>query len=217
MVVGGAKVMDKLPLIQNLSDKADLFLMGGGMAASFLSASFSERQVDLGVDAEKRALWQQAILDDALNETWIRGHHPELTWWWQIDSQRTLESLTYSNQVRYRLAISFLTLDPRLSELYAGRLAEASHYCLERADGRFRMGPLSPRVPSESPGQSRLHRRPIQVIGGGSTSDAVTSLNLVDSILARVDRRWALHLEFLEGKELPGIAALDSSSGLETG
>ena len=42
VVVGGAKVMDKLPLIQNLSSKADLFLVGGGMAASFLSAASQE-------------------------------------------------------------------------------------------------------------------------------------------------------------------------------
>ena len=66
VAVGGAKVMDKLPLIQNLSSKADLFLIGGGMAASFLSAE-SQKASDLRVDDEERSI-AEGILHDAPRE-----------------------------------------------------------------------------------------------------------------------------------------------------
>lgn len=205
VVVGGAKVMDKLPLIQNLSDKADLFLIGGGMAASFLSAA-SQEAIDLRVDEEERAV-AQGILDDALQKEYEVVIPVDV-----VVADRFAEDAELLTCESSDIPSGNLILDigPMTAELYAGHLAEARTIVWNGPMGVFEWAPFAQGTIAIARAVAAVQKA-FTVIGGGSTSDAVTSLSLVDSF-SHVSTGGGATLEFLEGKELPGIAALDSSS-----
>jgi len=206
VVVGGAKVMDKLPLIQNLSDKADLILIGGGMAASFLSAA-SQEAIDLRVDEEERAV-AQGILDDALQKEYEVVIPVDV-----VVADRFAEDAELLTCEPSDIPSGNLILDigPMTAELYAGHLAEARTIVWNGPMGVFEWAPFAQGTILIARAVAAVQKA-YTVIGGGSTSDAVTSLNLVDSF-SHVSTGGGATLEFLEGKELPGIAALDSRSG----
>ena len=205
VVVGGAKVMDKLPLIQNLSDRAALFLIGGGMAASFLSAA-SQEAIDLRVDEEERAV-AQGILDDALQKEYEVVIPVDV-----VVADRFAEDAESKTCEPSEIPPGSLILDigPMTAELYAGCLAEARTIVWNGPMGVFEWAPFAQGTIAIARAVAAVQKA-YTVIGGGSTSDAVTSLNLVDSF-SHVSTGGGATLEFLEGKELPGIAALDSSS-----
>ncbi len=201
VVVGGAKVLDKLPLIQNLSSKANLFLIGGGMAASFLSAA-SRKSNDSGVDDEERSL-AEGILHDAPG----KGYEVVTP----IDVvvadrfAQDADSLTCDPR---EIPPGHLILDigPRTVELYAERLTEARTIVWNGPMGVFEWSSFALGTTGIAWAVAAVQGA-YSVIGGGSTSYAVTSLDLVDSY-SHVSTGGGATLEFLEGKELPGIAAL---------
>lgn len=204
VVVGGAKVMDKLPLIQNLSDKADLFLIGGGMAASFLAAA-SQGADHLGVDDDERSL-AEGILRDAPR----KGYEVVIP----VDvvvADRFAEDADSLTCRPEDIPPGHLILDtgPRTVELYAARLAEARTIVWNGPMGVFEWSPFAQGTVGIAKAIA-ARQNAYTVIGGGSTSDAVTSLDLVDRY-SHVSTGGGATLEFLEGKELPGIAALDGS------
>lgn len=204
VVVGGAKVMDKLPLIQNLSEKADRFLIGGGMAASFLSVT-SQAAAVLGVDEEERAL-ADGILRDAL-----RKGYEVVTPVDVVVADQFAEDAVPVTCEPGEIPPGHIILDigPRTVELYARRLAEARTIVWNGPMGVFEWAGFAQGTVGVANAIAATQRA-YSVIGGGSTSDAVTSLDLVDSY-SHVSTGGGATLEFLEGQELPGIAALDDS------
>ena len=205
VVVGGAKVMDKLPLIQNLSDKADLFLVGGGMAASFLSAP-SHEPVELGVDDEEREL-AKSILDDAQRRQYEVVRPIDV-----VVADRFAEDSRTLTCPPCEIPPSHLILDigPKTVEQYARLLSQARTIVWNGPMGVFEWAPFAQGTTGIAMAVAAAQNS-YTVIGGGSTSDAVTSLDLVESY-SHVSTGGGATLEFLEGKELPGIQALDASS-----
>ncbi len=204
VVVGGAKVMDKLPLIQNLSDRADLFLIGGGMAASFISAA-SQGENDLPVDAEERSI-AEGILDDALRKNYEVVIPVDV-----VAAERFADDAVSLTCEPGEIPPGHLILDigPRTVGLYARCLAEARTIVWNGPMGVFEWTPFANGTIGVAKAIAAAENA-YTVIGGGSTSDAVTSLDLVDSY-SHVSTGGGATLEYLEGKELPGIAALDSA------
>ena len=205
VVVGGAKVMDKLPLIQNLSSNADLFLIGGGMAASFLSVT-SEEPAVLGVDEKESAL-AEGILHDAPEEGYEVVAPVDV-----VVADRFAEDAAPVICEPHEIPSGHVILDigPRTVELYASRLSEARTVVWNGPMGVFEWAAFAQGTVGIAKAVAAT-RAAYTVIGGGSTSDAVTSLDLVDSY-SHVSTGGGATLEFLEGKELPGVAALDSST-----
>ncbi len=205
VVVGGAKVMDKLPLIQNLSSKADLFLVGGGMAASFLSAG-SQGAVNVCVDSEERSL-AEGILDDAMRNEYEVVIPVDVV----VADRFAAEADALNCQPR-EIPPGKLILDvgPRTVELYARRLTEARTIVWNGPMGVFEWAQFA-RGTVGIANAIAAAQEAYTVIGGGSTSDAVTSLELDDSY-SHVSTGGGATLEFLEGKELPGIEALGRSA-----
>ena len=205
VVVGGAKVLDKLPLIQNLSSKADLFLVGGGMAASFLSAG-SQGAVNVGVDDEERAL-AEGILDDAMRYEYEVVIPVDV-----VVADRFAEEADSLTCEPREIPPGNLILDvgPRTVELYDRRLAEARTIVWNGPMGVFEWAQFAQGTVGIAEAVAAAQDA-YTVIGGGSTSDAVTSLELDDSY-SHVSTGGGATLEFLEGKELPGIEALDRST-----
>ena len=205
VVVGGAKVMDKLPLIQNLSSKADLFLVGGGMAASFLSAG-SQGAVNVCVDSEERSL-AEGILDDAMRNEYEVVIPVDV-----VVADRFAEEADSLTCEPREIPPGNLILDvgPRTVELYERRLAEARTIVWNGPMGVFEWAQFAQGTVGIAKAVAAAQDA-YTVIGGGSTSDAVTSLELDDSY-SHVSTGGGATLEFLEGKELPGIQALDRST-----
>ena len=205
VVVGGAKVMDKLPLIKNLSSNADLFLVGGGMAASFLSVT-SEEPAVLGVDEEESAL-AEGILHDAPEYGYEVVAPVDV-----VVADRFAEDAVPVTCEPHEIPSGHIIMDigPRTVELYASRLSEARTVVWNGPMGVFEWAAFAQGTVGIAKAVAAT-RAAYTVIGGGSTSDAVTSLDLVDSY-SHVSTGGGATLEFLEGKELPGVAALDSST-----
>lgn len=202
VVVGGAKVMDKLPLIQNLSSKADLFLVGGGMVASFLSAASQERSI-LGVDDEERALAQE-ILDDARRKQYEVIVPVDV-----VVADRFAEDSGSRKCSAQEVPEGVLILDigPETVELYSKRLSGAQTIVWNGPMGVFEWLQFAQGTSGIAKAIASAENA-YTVIGGGSTSDAINSLDLAASF-SHVSTGGGATLEFLEGKVLPGIQALD--------
>ena len=202
VVVGGAKVMDKLPLIRNLSSKADLFLVGGGMVASFLSAASQERSI-LGVDDEERALAQE-ILDDARRKQYEVIVPVDV-----VVADRFAEDSGSRKCSAHEVPEGILILDigPETVELYSRRLSGAQTIVWNGPMGVFEWLQFAQGTSGIAKAIASAENA-YTVIGGGSTSDAINSLDLAASF-SHVSTGGGATLEFLEGKVLPGIQALD--------
>ena len=202
VVVGGAKVMDKLPLIKNLAPKADMFLIGGGMVASFLAAVHSVSGRGQG-NHEERAL-ARSILDDAR----LRGYEV-------VTPVDVLAANRFAEDSEWRVCRSdlapacqqILDIGPETVELYTRHLSEARTIVWNGPMGVFEWAPFTHGTRGVAEAIAGADNA-FTVIGGGSTSDAVSSMGLSDRF-SHVSTGGGATLEYLEGKELPGIDALD--------
>ena len=197
-IVGGAKVSDKLPVIERFTGRASAFLVGGGMAATFLKAQGLE-------------------VGDSLVEDDLVGRAGEI-----IDSGETAVMLPSDVVLSTEFAASaptrtvnvaeiepgwrIMDIGPVTAERYAGSLVDAGTVLWNGTMGVFEWDAFST-------GTRRLaealaaQKGTISVIGGGSTAEAVTGLGLADK-MTHVSTGGGASLEFLEGRELPGVAGL---------
>lgn len=202
VVVGGAKVLDKLPLIQNLASKADVFLIGGGMVTSFLAADHSlPERGNIDPDEIKLAA---RILDEArhlgcevvIPTDVVAADRFAEDADWQVCQPQDIPS-----------GHPILDIGPQTVDKYAGKLDEARTIVWNGPMGVFEWSSFSSGTRGVA-GAIASAEGAFTVIGGGSTSDAVTSMGLADRY-SHVSTGGGATLEFLEGKELPGIVALD--------
>ncbi len=200
VVVGGAKVADKLPVIENLSGIADMFLIGGGMAAAFLAAAGYGWDADAGERTAARRILEGAAHGDY--EVVLPAD--------VAAADRFAEDATALNVsvggVGAATGGLILDIGRDTVDMYAKRLASARTVVWNGPMGvfeweRFRRGTRG--IAHAIAGL----RDAYTVTGGGSTSDAVRSLGLADRF-SHVSTGGGATLEYLEGRELPGIAAL---------
>ena len=202
VVVGGAKVLDKLPLIQNLASRADVFLIGGGMATSFLAAAHSLQERE-NADPDEIRLAAR-ILEEARQlgcEVMIPTD--------VAAADRFAEDADWQVCQPHEVPAGHLILDigPRTVDRYAGQLAEARTIAWNGPMGVFEWSSFSSGTRGVADAIASAEEA-FTVIGGGSTSDAVTSMGIAD-LFSHVSTGGGATLEFLEGRELPGIVALD--------
>ena len=204
VVVGGAKVADKLPVIENLSGIADMFLIGGGMAAAFLAAA----GYGWDSDADERAAARR-ILEGAGNSG-DRGDYEVVLPVDVTAADRFAEDATALNVsvACARAAAGGLILDIGRDtvDMYAKRLASARTVVWNGPMGVFEWERFACGTRGIACAIAGL-RDAYTVTGGGSTSDAVRSMGLADRF-SHVSTGGGATLEYLEGRELPGIAAL---------
>ena len=202
VVIGGAKVADKLPVIKNLSGIADIFLIGGGMATAFLAAA----GYDWDSDADERAAAQR-ILEGA-----APGGYEVVLPMDVAVADRFAEDATARNVsvAGVGAATGGLILDIGRDtvDMYAERLASARTVVWNGPMGVFEWERFARGTRGIAHAIAGL-RDAYTVTGGGSTSDAVRSLGLAD-LFSHVSTGGGATLEYLEGRELPGIAALVS-------
>jgi phosphoglycerate kinase len=202
VVLGGAKVSDKLGVIANLLAKVDRLLIGGGMAYTFLKAQGHEvgqsllqaDQLDqVGgflAEAEKRGV-ELLLPVDVLAAT---GFAP--------DAEHEVVAADAIPADRQGLDIG-----PATRELFAGKLADAATVFWNGPMGVFEFEAFA--GGTKAVAQALVDSDAFSVVGGGDSAAAVRQLGLPEDGFSHISTGGGASLEFLEGKELPGVSVLE--------
>jgi phosphoglycerate kinase len=202
VVLGGSKVSDKLGVIRALLPKVDALLVGGGMCFTFLAAQGH------GVGA---SLLESEMIDtckDLLAEGGDRIVLPTDV----VIADRFAADAATDVVPAAGIRDGWLGLDigPSSTELFAARLAGAGTIFWNGPMGVFEMAPFAAGTKGVAEAvAAQTGAGAFTVVGGGDSAAAVRTLGIAESSFSHISTGGGASLEFLEGKSLPGIAALE--------
>ena len=204
-ILGGAKVDSKLPVIENLLTKADTLIIGGGMAYTFLAAKgysvgtslIDETKIDYCRDMMKKAEEKGVKILLPIDCT-ITKSFPD-----PIDAPIDIKVVDAD-----KIPDDMMSLDigTKTAELYANEVKSAKTVVWNGPMGVFENPILA--AGTIAVAKSLAETDAVTVIGGGDSAAAVNNLGFGDK-MTHISTGGGASLEFLEGKELPGIAALN--------
>ena len=204
-ILGGAKVADKLSVIENLLNKADTLIIGGGMAYTFLAAKgysvgkslLDTEKIDYCKDMLKKADEKgvKILLPVDCN---IADHFPD-----PIDGEIEVKTVDAD-----KIPDDYEGLDigPKTAEIFANEVKNAKTVVWNGPKGVFENPTLAQGTIAVA--KSLAETDAVTIIGGGDSAAAVNTLGFGDK-MTHISTGGGASLEFLEGKELPGIAALN--------
>ncbi len=202
-ILGGAKVSDKLAVVKNLLSKVDTLIIGGGMAYTFLAAQGHKIGNSL-CEADQMDYAREMIADAAK-----RGVKLLLP----IDSIEADKFDPEANTKTVGLDIddNWMGLDigPETVKLYADAIRSAKTVVWNGPMGCFEMEKFANGTFGVCDAVAEVKANGgISIIGGGDSVSAVKKSGLADK-MSHISTGGGASLEFLEGKELPGVAALN--------
>ncbi len=204
-ILGGAKVADKLNVISNLLEKCDTLIIGGGMAYTFLKAQGMEVGNSL-VDDEKIGYCKE-MMDKAQKlgkklllpiDTTIAKSFPD-----PIDGP---VEISYVDSDKIPADMEGLDIGPKTQELFADAVKNAKTVVWNGPMGVFENPTLA--AGTIAVAKALAETDATTIIGGGDSAAAVNQLGFGDK-MSHISTGGGASLEFLEGKELPGVAAAD--------
>lgn len=207
VVLGGAKVSDKLGVIGNLLTTADRLLIGGGMVFTFLAAQGHEVGKSL-LEAD-----QIDIVKGYLTEAAERGVQIVLP----VDIVAATEfSADAEHDVVAADAIPAdrigLDIGPKSAELFAKTLSDCQTVFWNGPMGAFEMAPFAAGTLAIAAALVEVTAAgALTVVGGGDSAAAVRQLGFSDDQFGHISTGGGASLEYLEGKALPGLTILDES------
>ena len=204
-ILGGAKVADKLSVIENLLNKADTLIIGGGMAYTFLAAKgygvgkslLDTEKIDYCRDMLKKADEKgvKILLPVDCN---IADHFPD-----PIDAPIEVKTVDAD---KIPADYEGLDIGPKTAKLFANEVKNAKTVVWNGPMGVFENPTLA--AGTIAVAKSLAETDAVTIIGGGDSAAAVNTLGYGDK-MTHISTGGGASLEFLEGKELPGIAALN--------
>ncbi|WP_158749412.1 phosphoglycerate kinase [Acidobacterium sp. S8] len=201
-ILGGAKVSDKIEVIDNLLSKVDALLIGGGMAYTFLKAKGQEVGKSL-VEADKIEVAKEALKKaEAKGVRFLLPVDHVLADKFAPDAKTQI----FSGDGPFPADWMGLDIGPKSVELFAEEIAEARTIVWNGPMGVFEM-------PAFANGTTKVAKavaknsEAISIIGGGDSVAAVKQAGVADQI-THISTGGGASLEFLEGKKLPGVEAL---------
>ncbi|HCD44269.1 MAG TPA: phosphoglycerate kinase [Lachnoclostridium sp.] len=200
-ILGGAKVSDKINVINNLLDKVDTLIIGGGMAYTFAKAQGKE----IG-----NSLCEEDKLDYAL-EMIKKAENKGVKLLLPVDN---LEGKEFSNDTERKVVSvidpgwSGFDIGPKTIELFKDALKGAKTVVWNGPMGVFEFSNFAEGTLEVCRAVAELSDA-TTVIGGGDSVNAVKRLGFADK-MTHISTGGGASLEFLEGKELPGVAAADN-------
>ena len=201
-ILGGAKVSDKIAVIQNLMTKVDALIIGGGMAYTFLKAQGHEIGKSL-VEADKLDLARK-LLEDAKKRN-LRFLLPvDHIVAEKIDANATVRIIGEGQPIPPNMMA--LDIGPKSIELFTEEVSTARTIVWNGPMGVFEVVPFSK-------GTFKLaeavadNGAATSIVGGGDSVSAVHRAGVADKI-THISTGGGASLEFLEGKKLPGVDAL---------
>ena len=204
-ILGGAKVADKLNVISNLLEKCDTLIIGGGMAFTFLKAEGKEIGKSLVDDtkldyckemmAKAEKLGKKLLLPvDAV----VAASFPD-----PIDAEIPVENVSVDAIPDDKMG---LDIGAESAKLYAEAVKSAKTVVWNGPMGVFENPVLAKGTIAVA--QALADTDATTIIGGGDSAAAVNQLGFADK-MRHISTGGGASLEFLEGKELPGVAAAD--------
>ncbi len=200
-VLGGAKVTDKIFVIEALLTVVDRLIIGGGMANAFLAA----QGIAIGASklGERDAAYAHKILEDATESGGVRVEVPH-----DVVVAEKFEEATEHKVVKLgEIPSGWMILDigPETGARYAEAVKGAKTVLWNGPMGVFEWEAFAggTKVVARALGESGA----MTIVGGGETAQAVEEVGVADKI-THVSTGGGATLEFLEGKILPGVAAL---------
>lgn len=200
-IIGGAKVKDKINVIDNLLDKVDNLIIGGGLAYTFIKAKgheigkslLEEDKIDLALQFMKKAeekgvnfiLPQDVVVADDFSEdanTRIVGIDEIPSDWEALD------------------------IGPKTREAYSEVIESSKLIIWNGPMGVFELNAFA--EGTKAVAKALAETEGFSIIGGGDSAAAVEKFNLAEA-MDHVSTGGGASLEFMEGKELPGVAALN--------
>ncbi len=201
-LMGGAKVSDKILVLENLLDKLDHLFIGGGMSVTFLHAI--GHPTGASRVEQDNLEFAKEILDRA-QQRGIQVHLPrDVVIADAFDPDAAGVRTVSVDKVPNEWFI--MDIGDSTAERFSQALGECKTVIWNGPMGVFEMPRFSQGTRTVAEAVARLNNT-VTVVGGGSTADAVEKLGLA-SDMTHVSTGGGASLEFLEGKDLPGIAAL---------
>ena len=195
-ILGGAKVSSKISVIENLLEKVDKLIIGGGMAYTFFKALGEE--VGTSLLEEEYVDYAKKMIDKAGDKLLL-----------PID---TVIADEFSNDANFRtvergeIPADYMGLDigPKTCKLYADALKDAKTVVWNGPMGAFEMPNFA--AGTESIAKVMADIDATTIIGGGDSAAAVNQMGFGDK-MSHISTGGGASLEFLEGKALPGVVA----------
>ncbi len=200
-IMGGAKVGDKIPVIEELMKKVDTLIIGGGMAYTFFKAKgyeigtsiLDEASIDIAADTmakAKRAGVRMLLPVDVVCASAFSNDAETAT----MDADAMPKDMMG------------MDIGPKTRALYAEEIAKAGTVVWNGPMGVFEMSSFA--EGTKAVAQAMADSGATTVIGGGDSAAAAKQFGFSDK-MSHISTGGGASLEFLEGKELPGIAVLE--------
>ena len=204
-VLGGAKIEDKLNVINNLLEKVDTLIIGGGMAFTFLKAKgyevgkslLDETKIDYCTEMMAKAAEKGVKLLLPIDTVCAAGF-PD-----PIDGP---VEVTVVDSDKIPADMEGLDIGPKTRELFADAVKTAKTVVWNGPMGVFENPTLAQGTLAVA--QAMVDSEAVTIIGGGDSAAAVEQMGLGDK-MTHISTGGGASLEFLEGKTLPGVACLD--------
>ena len=204
-VLGGAKIEDKLNVINNLLEKVDTLIIGGGMAFTFLKAKgyevgkslLDESKIDYCKDMMAKAAEKGVKLLLPIDTVCAAGF-PD-----PIDGP---VDVTVVDSDKIPADVEGLDIGPKTRELFADAVKTAKTVVWNGPMGVFENPTLAQGTLAVA--QAMADSEAVTIIGGGDSAAAVEQMGL-GAKMTHISTGGGASLEFLEGKTLPGVACLD--------
>ncbi len=205
VVLGGAKVSDKLDVIGNLLGTADRLLIGGGMVFTFLKAQGLEVGTSLLEPDQVDTV--RGYLDDASRRGVEIVLPVDIVVADAFSADAAHEVVPVDQMPADRMG---LDIGPESARLFAERLSDCRTVFWNGPMGAFEMAPFAAGTKAIAQALADVTSRgALTVVGGGDSAAAVRQLGFADSDFGHISTGGGASLEYLEGKQLPGLQVLD--------
>lgn len=200
MILGGAKVSDKIGVIKNLLPKVSALLIGGGMAYTFLKSQGIQIGRSL-VEEEKLNLAAELVAEASRRRVKLVLPIDHITG----DAEKKNSQTEENDIAPDRMG---LDIGPKTVDLFVEQIKKAKLVLWNGPVGLFEVAPYDEGSRTIANGLAESYPRVTSVIAGGDTVAAVSAAGVVEKI-THLSTGGGATLEFLEGRELPGVKALE--------
>ena len=206
VVMGGAKVSDKLAVIDNLIGKADAILIGGGMGYTFAYAQgykvgkslLEKDQVETVRRYLETAPAQGTEIVTAVDAVWADD--------FSADAKTEIRPIEDLEGGELGAEGEGLDIGPKSRELFAEKIKAAKTVFWNGPVGVFEIAPFA--GGTEAVAKALAESEAFSIIGGGDSASAIRNLGFADEQFGHISTGGGASLEYIEGKTLPGLDAL---------